>query len=107
MSFYQVLSPDEKYIIYQTKAESEKLALGQALERWPGDCGRIERVTTLEALQAVYDVACENSLDDYPNDKEIFDAVIEGIRRLAKAVSTTTYAELKAAVENFLDGEED
>ena len=105
MSFYQVLSPDEKYIIYQTKAESEKLALGQALERWPGDCGRIERVTTLEALQGVYDVACEAPLDDHPNDKEILDAVIEGMCRLEQEVAAaTTYAELKAAVDAFLAG---
>ena len=57
MAFYQVLSPDEKYIVFQTKAESEELALGQALERWPGDCGRIERITTAQALACVLHMA--------------------------------------------------
>jgi hypothetical protein len=95
MAFYQVLSPDEKYIVFQTKAESEELALGQALERWPGDCGRIERVTTAQALASVLDVACE----------EILDAVIEGMCRLEQEVAVAaTYAELKAAVDAFLAG---
>lgn len=105
MAFYQVLSPDEKYIVFQTKAESEELALGQALERWPGDCGRIERVTTAQALASVLDVACEAPLDDHPNDKEILDAVIEGMCCLEQEVAVAaTYAELKAAVDAFLAG---